>query len=231
MLFGFNHGPKILRAPEDDKGSGGAGGADDKGKDDKNAADSAALAKENADLKAKLAEFEKSKTNNDKSLNDKVKDQNDEKAKTKSLESSIRFNLSSDQFLKDNLSLLPKNAADILKAAGKETYDSEVNKANAVKSSLIQSFFEIQDNLDLLTPAQKIGLEDYLKLTKNGKEEKANGVWENIFEPSLEMLKRVKKAAEVGRGKGAGAHDSQDDEAYKQKLIDVSQKHYLGAKK
>jgi hypothetical protein len=109
------------------------------------------------------------------------KDQNNSKA----LESALRFSMGSDQWLKDNKSLLPSEVEDIFTQANKETYDSPIEKDAALKSGIVQSFFSVQDNLDLLTPGLKNQVEDYLKLTKNGKQEKAQHVYESIFEPTF----------------------------------------------
>ncbi len=159
----------------------------------------------------------------------KLQKEKDDKGITdsKALESAIKFNLKADEFVKTNQSLLPKNAADIFKAADKENYSSAIEKDAAIKSGLIQSFFEVQSNLDLLTGSQKIQLDEYLKLTKTGKQERAQAMYDNIFEPTFEMLKRVKKAEALNKGFGGGT--GFDDE-YKNKLINGSKKHYLGDK-
>jgi hypothetical protein len=144
---------------------------------------------------------------------------------SKQLESALKFSLSSKEWLKNNSSLLPKETADIFTMAEKEKFDSAIDKDSEVKSGIVQKFFEIQANVDLLTPGQKIGLEDFLKLTKNGKREKAQQVYEMIFEPALEMLRRVKKAEALSGGFG-NPDDAQNE--YKEKLMKLSKKHYLG---
>lgn len=149
-------------------------------------------------------------------------------ADSKSLESALKFTIAAPEWLKTNLSLLPKDVEGIFTAAAKESYDDEVQKASAIKSGVVQSFFKVQENMDLLTSAQKIVLDDWLKLTKTGREEKAQAIYDSIFEPSFEMLKRLKKAATLSQ---SGARNSDDAEtAYKTKLISGSKKHYLGDK-
>jgi hypothetical protein len=145
----------------------------------------------------------------------------------KATEAALRFSMSAPEFLKTNASLLPKNAADIFKQADKETYESAVQKDKAIKSGLIQSFFEVQSNVELLTPGLKNQLDEYLKLTNTGKQDRAMQVYESIFEPTFEMLKRIKKADALNKGYGSGS--SFDDE-YKNKLMTGSKKHYLGEK-
>jgi poly-gamma-glutamate capsule biosynthesis protein CapA/YwtB (metallophosphatase superfamily) len=92
---------------------------------------------------------------------------------------------------------------------------------------VIQEFFKLQSNLELLTPGLKNQLEDYLKLTKTGKQEKAQQMFDAVFEPALEMLKRTKRAEALSRGHGLGGSG---DDAYKEKINKVSRSHYLGEK-
>ncbi len=146
---------------------------------------------------------------------------NDQKA----TESVLRFSIALPQWMKDNSALLPKDVPDLLVQAEKEKYENAFEKDAAIKSGIVQSFFSVQANLDLLTPALKSTIEDYLKLTKNGKQEKARHIFETIFEPTLETLRLVKKAATLSKGHGDGG-----DDAYKKKLMSGSRKHHLGEK-
>jgi hypothetical protein len=188
------------------------------------------LASTSLKAKAKKAEGEGEWDDDDlitkakKAKEQQGKDQNNSKA----LESALRFSMGSDQWLKDNKSLLPSEVEDIFTQANKETYDSPIEKDAALKSGIVQSFFSVQDNLDLLTPGLKNQVEDYLKLTKNGKQEKAQHVYESIFEPTFEMLKRLKKAESLQKGHNPG--DNIQD-GYKQRLMKLSQKHYIGESK
>lgn len=191
------------------------------------------LKAQNQDLMSKLEKLlgkEKAPGDED-DLTKKAKDMRDQEDKkdndTKALEAALRFNMGSSEWLKQNSTLLPKDVSDIFKAAEKENYGSAIEKDAAVKAGIIQSFFSVQHNLDLLTPGLKNNLEDYLKLTKNGKQEKAQEIYNSIFEPAFEMLKRVKKAEALQKGFGA---PSDSEAAYKQKLISLSKKHYLGEK-
>jgi hypothetical protein len=191
-------------------------------------------------LKEKIAALEKEKegwkpSNVDLSLNDRVRrdreDRDKKDSSTKNLESALKFNLTSADFLKANDSVLPKEIGEIFQAAEREKYDSAIQKANATKSAVIQSFFAQQANVDLLTDNQKIVLSDYLKLTKDAKDEKAKDIYENLFEPALSMLKRIKKAEELGRTKMGFRDGSKGDTQYKEKLMGLSRKHFLGETK
>lgn len=235
-------GSMLLMDKAGGEGGGGSGGEGDKGKGD-SSKDIADLRDQNAKLLARLDALEKKgKGKNDddegdedddeEDLNSKATKQRQEKEKrssdSKALESALSFTIASKDWLKTNASLLPKDVEGIFAASEKESYDDAVQKASSIKSAIIQSFFKVQENLDLLTAHQKSILEDWLKLTKNGKEEKAQSMYDSIFEPTFEALKRVKKAAQLNK---AGERSGDDAEnAYKDKLIKGSRKHYMGEK-
>lgn len=210
-----------------DGGSSGGGGTD-------LAAIVQGLKESNDRLMKEMAELKGAKPNQDKSLNDRVEEDRNNKAKkdsdNKALEQALTFTLKSHDFLKENESILPKEMGEIFKAAEKESYDSAVDKSNAIKAAMIQSFFKVQANIDILTPNQKTNLEDYLKLTKNGKEERAQLLFDNVFEPALLMVKSVKKAEEISRAKNGFGSSSSQDQAYKEKMMNLSKSHYLGEK-
>jgi len=221
-------GGLILMAPADDgTGGGGGGGGTPDPKD-----------KEIADLKAKLAEAEKKgaaapppKQDDPADLAAKAEKErmdNENKAKhEKNLESSIRFTSGAKAWAKENASLLPKNVEAIIDAADKETYSSTIAKSAAVKEAVILEFFAQQANLDLLTASQKVGLEEFKKLTKDKRHEQAQQVYDSIFEPTFETLKKVKRAEQVSKG---FKDESQGEQAYKDKRLKLARKQHLGEK-
>lgn len=161
----------------------------------------------------------------------KDKESKEELAKqTKEIERALGFNMRIDSFVKDNKDLLPAEIGAIVTQAGKETYDDAQAKASVLKSAIIQSYFAVQANVDALTPAQKVTLDDYLKLTKTGKEQRAADVYENIFEPALETIRKVKKAEEVNRSRNGYASSDATNSAYKDRLIATARKTHLGEK-
>lgn len=171
----------------------------------------------------------------DQNLTDKARRQKEEEAQrgneTQRIESSIQFNMGLKDFVEQHKDILPAEIEDILKVAEKEKYDSAIERASAIRSAMVQSFFEVQSNLDLLTNKQKTQIEDWLKLTKNGRENKADTIFENIFEPSLEMIKRVKKAEELSKARSGFSSGTQVENDYKNRLMEVSKNTYLGGKK
>lgn len=200
----------------------------------------AALKAENEKLKAdneKLTKAvppkkeEPAPKEDDPSLADKARlerEANDKKVRyERSLESALNFNIAGPNFLKDNVGLLPKNIESIFVAAEKEKYDSAVDKANAIKVGVVSEFFAVQANHDLLTAGQKIELDDFLKLTKNGKQDRVENVYAMIFEPTLETLRKVEKAKQLNTGT---KNQTDAEKQLADKMMKASKKHYLGDK-
>ncbi len=186
------------------------------------------LSARNAELDKKLADLSKTPPE-DPTLLDKARKQREDDDKKhgdmKAMENALTFSLKSQDFVKTNASLLPKDIEDLFKSAEKENYGSAIEKVQAIKAGIIQSFFSVQANVDLLTPGLKTSLDDYLKLTKTGKQEKALAIYDGVFEPAFEMLKRMKKAEALNKGYGSG---DDSDAAYKNKMVKLSRQHFLG---
>jgi len=226
-LFFGNRLNRILMAPDDGAGGGGGGGTPP---------DAAALAKENAELKAKLAEAEKKSAtpppaNDPADLAAKAAKEREEKEKgakhEKDLEASIRFISGSKEWVKTNAALLPKNVESILEAAEKENYGSTIQKASAVKEAIVLEFFGHQANLDLLTASQKSTFDEFKGLTKDKRIERSQQVYDSIFEPTFETLKKVKRAEQVSKG---FKDESQGEQAYRDKRLKMARKQHLGEK-
>lgn len=211
---------------KDTKGGGGSGGADLKAITDR----LEKLEKENAELKSSKGKDDKT---DDPDLQEKARLAREKKEKegadSKSIEKALQFTMSSKEWLKQNQSALPKDVAGVFEAAEKENYGSAVEKANAIMDGTLGVFFKQQENLDLLTLAQKTLLEDYLKLTKTGRQEKAREMYENVFEPTFTMKLRIKKAGELAKaGHTDGGSDA--EQAHRNRMMKLSRKHYLGEK-
>lgn len=150
-----------------------------------------------------------------------------QQAHERRLEAAVKFTTGSKEFVKTNSSLLPKTIEGIFEQAEKENYGSTIEKESAIKVGIISEFFAIQSNLDLLTASQKTVLEDFKKLTKTDKQDRAASIYDSIFEPTFETLKKVKRAEQVSKG---FADPTNAEAAYREKLVKGSRKHYLGEK-
>ena len=221
---------KFFLRMDKDPGAGGGGGSNPPPEPtlaDLKASNDALMKK----IEALEAAGKKPPTEPEADLADKARKEREEaekkSASTKVLESALKFNLGAADFLKTNASLLPKTIEGIFSQAEKENYADAIEKSNSIKVGVVSEFFALKENVELLTAAQKVALEDFNKLTKNAKAERVQGFYDSIFEPTLETLRKVKKAEALQKGL-ANPSDTQD--AYKQKMINFSKKHYLGEK-
>ncbi len=184
---------------------------------------------EMAKLKAELDSLKAKKEApaEDPSLADKVRKQKEDAEKAQSdqkkIEAAIKFDVAGRNWAKSNASLLPKTIDGIFDAADKENYGSAIEKVATIKMNIVSEFFAQQANLDLLTESQKNQVEEFKKLTKTDKQDRAGQIFDSIFEPTLESLKKITKAKILADG-----HSTPTDAeaAYKEKLIAGSKKHY-----
>lgn len=146
----------------------------------------------------------------------------------KGLETAIRFTSGAREWSKTNATLLPKSIAGILDQADKEVYGSTIEKDAAIKVGIVSEFFAEQANMDLLTSSQKSVLEDFKKLTKTDKQQRAAQIYDSIFEPVFEAKKREARAAMVNRDH---SNQTSTEKAYAERLTKLSRQHYLGEKK
>lgn len=196
-----------------------------KGKED-------AWAKEKADYEAKLKagnppppkdEGDDLATKARKEREAKEKDA----ANQSNLEKALKFNLGGAEFMKNNAALLPASVGTIFEAAEKENYGNATEKASAIKVGIISEFFALEENMSHLTGPQKLKVEEFKKLTKTDKQERAGVIWDEIFEPTFETIKKVKRAQQIA----AGQKDQSDGEkALADRMAKMSRKHYLGEK-
>jgi len=92
---------------------------------------------------------------------------------------------------------------------------------------VVSEVFAVQTNNDLLTACLIIELDDYLKSTKNGKQDRVENVYAMIFEPTLETLRKVEKAKQLNTGT---KNQSDAEKQLADKMMKASKKHYLGDK-
>lgn len=138
------------------------------------------------------------------------------------VESAVTFNLTLGKWCDDNKELLPAEIPEILKRSATENFESASAKAAELRSAIILSFFDLQENEDLLTASQKASLANYKKLSRTAKIEKAADFYETIFEPTFESLRKIRRAQDLN----AGGQSSQNT-ALRDRLIKQGQEVYL----
>lgn len=148
------------------------------------------------------------------------------------IERDLTYNLGVKKFVEDHKAFLSEDVQGILAQAEKEKYDSAGQKAAELRTEIIEAFFKVQANSDILTAAQKRILADFGKLTKDGKRQDSEKVYESVFEPALEMVKRVKKAEELNlAARGYATATGGPLGAYKQKLLEAAKRVIINKRK
>jgi len=225
----------IIMAPDDGNNGGGGNGGDNKPDPAK---ELEAERTKNAELLKRLEALEKGNQKpepkkDDDDLAAKAEKLRLEKEKqandTGKMQKALKFTMGMPEFLKTNASLLPKSIEGIFAQADKEKYENEMEKADAVKVAVVSEFFAIQANLDLLTEAQKNALAEFQALTKNVKQERVQQIYDMVFEPAFESLKRATKAKQVRDGEIDPANAKA---AYAKRIADLSKNKFIkkGAK-
>ncbi len=196
----------------------------------------AALLAELKAMRAEITELKgKKEEKADPSLAERVeaerKSREKNKLETDKIERDISFNMGIAKFVDEHKSHLSDNIAEIIKVADNQKFDNHAEKSSTLRSEIIDAFFKVQANLDILTPAQKRNLADFQKLTKDGKRQESEKVYESVFEPALEMVKRVKKAEELNlAARGFATAQGGPLAAYKAKLYEAAQRVIINRK-
>lgn len=174
------------------------------------------IAKEEADkVKGKdYSEIARQKEDDDKK----------EKDKTAEMEKSAIFNANLNQFVKDNGPLVSPRLASVVEVANKENFANSTERARELKGAIVKEFFSVESNVKHLTDSQKARLDFFLTQTKNGRAEQITAIWDDLFEPTLELVRKIKSFEEKSSGK------VKSDSGIKNKFMEVGKKSYLKTK-
>lgn len=139
------------------------------------------------DAKQKLAEEQAAKNNNAE------------------MESAIKFNMNIEKFVKDNEKVLPSEAKKIIETIGGRNFGSESEKANNTRKAIIDSFIQLQANIDVLPASQKEAVERYKNLTEEEKVKQSSRFWGIVDVGTTNKV--LMRKAEQQRGDSSGNAD------------------------
>lgn len=168
------------------------------------------LAKQKADEEAK------SKENIVNEAQKKLTDEKKTAEERADIESAIKFNMNIDKFVSDNSALLPAEAKKILETVNGKSYSSEKSKADELRKSLIESFIQVQGNIDALPQSQKEQVANYKALTEDEKVRQSTKYW-GIVDVGISQKMLTKKASELAKAGGTGG----DTSAFQQRFLDL----------
>lgn len=149
-------------------------------------------------VQADLAALKGGKQNEDDPLLDKIskqkKQDTDQKALAARIASATLFNDKLETFLKEYAGILPEDVNELPKTASEVDYPDAIQRANALKSSLVTSFFKEEANKKYLSESQNAKLKSWLALGKDARAEEAHQIYESIFEPAVNHARSVRQA-------------------------------------
>lgn len=180
-------------------------------------------------IKAEYAALKKDKANPlapDASTLEKARQAEEESATRRATEKAIadaaRFSVSIKETITAGEGFFPDETSEIIKVNAKANFDSELDKANDLRSSLIESVFSQKKNLELMTPSAQEKVNAYLELSPKKRQEKAGEYWEYV-NTALDIHNRIAKAERVNNSR-AGMSSAPWQKEHEGKLFGLNQK-------
>lgn len=205
MRYLFGYSPfniKQEKAGGEGGSGGGAGGEGNKGGDGgkEGGADLNALLTEIKSMRTELASLKsapKNEPEEDPTLK-KIQDDKARKAKESATQDKVvraaKFNLRFDTFLKEYAGVIPDDAQKIPTTASESDYPNELDRAAAMKASLMASFFKEEKNLRYLSESQLARWKTYQALGQVGRQEEADAVYDAVFEPAVNHARSIRQS-------------------------------------
>ncbi len=123
------------------------------------------------------------------------------------IQESVKFNMSVKDFVEKNKNLLPDEAVKILTTIGTKTFKDDNERANTTRKSLLESFLEKKENIDVLTPSLQARAEQYKALAESDKEKRSAEFWD-LAETGLALKLGARKADALNKINGGDAGES-----------------------
>ncbi|MDR2426833.1 MAG: hypothetical protein LBD46_06635 [Endomicrobium sp.] len=163
----------------------------------------------------------------------KSKKDSEEQAKIKEinnqLERAVEFNYKIETFAKENKEIVGDEVINIIELSKGRNYDTGIEKANELRSAILNKYFSVQSNIDALrTESFKKKATEFLALTQIKRNELSDEYWE-LFELSVENIRRDKKQAELVKAEN-GIETNDFQKKYKEKLAEQANEYYFPGK-
>lgn len=120
------------------------------------------------------------------------------------METAIKFNLGLEKFVENFKAVLPETTKSLIEEVNKKNYTTEILKANAIRSGMIESFIELQQNFDILPETMKSKALKFKALTADEKEKQSALFWD-VVEVGATHRQLMSKAAALQKANGTNA--------------------------
>ena len=131
-------------------------------------------------------------------------------------ESATKFEIGFDKMREDYKAFLPSETESIVNFVNGQKHENKIDKARDLKVALMDAFFKVQKNIDVLNSTFKDKVSAYNGLTQEAKRKEANVYWE-VLEVALENHKLIGKGQAANRANGQPGGGS--DEEYNAKVF------------
>jgi len=151
-----------------------------------------------------------------------VETKNNEENAQADIEKALSFNMRIAEFADKYKDILPASAKSVVDVANGKTYTSAISKANEIRKAIIQSYLEVQANIDCLPEGMKAKANAFKNLTEDAKIANSGQYWE-IVEVGAELQASKKRAEAVNRANGN--NDNGQDNAFRARFLSLGDKY------
>ena len=151
-----------------------------------------------------------------------VENKNNEENAQADIERALSFNMKISEFVEKYKDILPASSKSVVEVANGKTYSSAIAKANEMRKAIIQSYLEVQTNIDCLPDGMKTKANDFKNLTEDAKTANSGQYWE-IVEVGAELQASKKRAEAVNRANGN--NEIGQENAFRERFLSLGEKY------
>ena len=137
------------------------------------------------------------------------------------IESALSFNMKISDFAEKYKEILPASVKSVIDTANGKTYSSAVAKADEMRKAIIESYLEVQANIDCLPDGMKAKANAFKALTEDAKKVNSGQYWE-IVEVGAELQTSKKRAKAVNRANG---NNNGQENAFRARFLSLGDKY------
>lgn len=137
------------------------------------------------------------------------------------IEKALAFNMKISDFAEKFKEILPASTKSVIETANGKTYSSAVAKANEMRKAIIESYLEVQENIDCLPDGIKAKANAFKALTEDAKKAYSGQYWE-IVEVGAELQTSKKRAEAVNRANGN--NNNGQENAFRARFLSLGDK-------
>ena len=146
----------------------------------------------------------------------------EDKAKQNALigetEGATKFELGFDKLKEDYADFMPAETDSIVTVVKNQKHDNSVTKVREIKVALLDSFFQVQRNVDSVKDSMREKISKYKDLTQEAKRENVQQYWE-VFEVALDNLKQAQKFEQASKANGQRSTATGAEAKYNDKIF------------